>query len=67
MGDDCCSAKWLSESRKARSYERLSVLLGWDMIAIPKDTPAETIAAMIADEAAIIVINIKTTAIRIIP
>ena len=33
----------------------------------PEDTPAETIAAMIADEAAIGVINMKTTAVRIIP
>ena len=41
--------------------------VGLDMIAIPGDTPAETIAAMIADEAAIGVINRKTTAVRIIP
>ena len=41
--------------------------VGLDMIAIPADTPAETIAAMIADEAAIGVINMKTTAVRIIP
>ncbi|WP_368259064.1 PFL family protein [Enterococcus gallinarum] len=41
--------------------------VGLDMIAIPGDTTAETIAAMIADEAAIGVINHKTTAIRIIP
>ncbi|WP_122646955.1 PFL family protein [Enterococcus mediterraneensis] len=41
--------------------------VGLDMIAIPGDTPAETIAAMIADEAAIGVINHKTTAVRIIP
>ena len=33
--------------------------VGLDMIAIPEDTPAETIAAMIADEAAIGVINMK--------
>ena len=37
--------------------------VGLDMIAIPEDTPAETIAAMIADEAAIGVINMKTTAV----
>ena len=37
------------------------------MIAIPGDTPAETISAMIADEAAIGVINAKTTAVRVIP
>ena len=41
--------------------------VGLDMIAIPADTPSETIAAMIADEAAIGVINQKTTAVRIIP
>ena len=41
--------------------------VGLDMIAIPGETPAETIAAMIADEAAIGVINQKTTAVRIIP
>lgn len=41
--------------------------VGLDMIAIPGDTPAETISAMIADEAAIGVINNKTTAARIIP
>ena len=41
--------------------------VGLDMIAIPADTPATTIAAMIADEAAIGVINQKTTAVRIIP
>ena len=40
---------------------------GLDMIAIPGDIPAETISAMIADEAAIGVINHKTTAVRIIP
>lgn len=41
--------------------------VGLDMIAIPGDTPAETIAAMIADEAAIGMINHKTTAVRVIP
>lgn len=41
--------------------------VGLDMIAIPEETPYETIAAMIADEAAIGVINQKTTAVRIIP
>ena len=41
--------------------------VGLDMIAIPGDTPVETIAAIIADEAAIGVINQKTTAVRIIP
>ncbi|MCH4169008.1 MAG: PFL family protein [Streptococcaceae bacterium] len=41
--------------------------VGLDMIAIPGDTNAATISAMIADEAAIGVINQKTTAVRIIP
>jgi len=41
--------------------------VGLDMIAIPGDTPAEIIAAIIADEAAIGMINRKTTAVRIIP
>ncbi|HID75478.1 MAG TPA: PFL family protein, partial [Planctomycetaceae bacterium] len=41
--------------------------VGLDMIAIPGDTPAETIAAIIADEMAIGVTNDKTTAVRIIP
>ncbi len=37
------------------------------MIAVPGDTPAETVSAIIADEAAIGVVNQKTTAVRIIP
>ena len=41
--------------------------VGLDMIAVPGDTPAETVAAIIADEAAIGMINNKTTAVRIIP
>lgn len=41
--------------------------VGLDMIAIPGDTPAETISAIIADEAAIGVVNNKTTAVRVIP
>ena len=41
--------------------------VGLDMIAIPGDTPKETISAMIADEAAIVMINNKTTAVRVIP
>lgn len=41
--------------------------VGLDMITVPGDTPAETIAAIIADEVAIGVINQKTTAVRIIP
>ena len=41
--------------------------VGFDMIAIPGDTPATTISGMIADEAAIGVMNHKTTAARLIP
>ena len=41
--------------------------VGLDMIAVPGDTTAETIAGIIADEAAIGMVNAKTTAVRIIP
>ncbi|BEP28152.1 PFL family protein [Helicovermis profundi] len=41
--------------------------VGLDMIAIPGDTPSSTISAIIADEAAIGMINNKTTGVRIIP
>ncbi len=41
--------------------------VGLDMIAVPGDTTAETISAIIADEMAIGVVNNKTTAVRIIP
>lgn len=41
--------------------------VGLDMIAIPGDTPAATLSGIIADEAAIGMINQKTTAVRIIP
>jgi len=54
------------------SLEKLEAMtavcsVGLDMIAIPGDTPASTIAGIIADEAAIGIINDKTTAVRIIP
>ncbi len=54
------------------SMEKLEAMtcvcsVGLDMVAIPGDTPAETIAAMIADEMAIGMINKKTTAVRFIP
>ena len=54
------------------SIEKLEAMtcvcsVGLDMIAVPGDTSAETISAIIADEAAIGVINNKTTAVRIIP
>ena len=41
--------------------------VGLDMIVIPGDTTAETISAIIADEAAIGMVNTKTTAVRVIP
>lgn len=41
--------------------------VGLDMIAVPGDTSAETLSAIIADEAAIGMINNKTTAVRLIP
>ena len=41
--------------------------VGLDMIAVPGDTTAETLSAIIADEAAIGMVNSKTTAVRIIP
>ena len=54
------------------SIEKLEAMtcvcsVGLDMIAIPGDTSADTISAIIADEAAIGVVNNKTTAVRIIP
>lgn len=54
------------------SLEKLEAMtavcsVGLDMIAVPGDTPAATIAGIIADESAIGVINDKTTAVRIIP
>ena len=56
----------------ALNLERLEAMtavcsVGLDMINIPGDTPAEVIAAIIADEAAIGMINSKTTAVRVIP
>ncbi|MBQ0079292.1 MAG: PFL family protein [Eubacterium sp.] len=41
--------------------------VGLDMIVLPGDTPATTISAIIADEAAIGMVNSKTTAVRVIP
>lgn len=59
-------------AKGALSLEKLEAMtsvcsVGLDMIAVPGNTPAETIAAIIADEAAIGVCNGKTTAVRIIP
>ena len=41
--------------------------VGLDMIAIPGDVPATTVAGIIADEMAIGMVNQKTTAVRVIP
>ena len=59
-------------SAGALSLEKLEAMtcvcsVGLDMIAVPGDTSAETISGIIADEAAIGVVNQKTTAVRIIP
>jgi len=56
----------------ALSLEKLEAMtavcsVGLDMIAIPGDTTAETIAGIIADECAIGMVNSKTTAVRLIP
>ncbi|MBI2312820.1 MAG: PFL family protein [Betaproteobacteria bacterium] len=56
----------------ALSFDKLEAMtcvcsVGLDMIAVPGDTPPETISAIIADEAAIGMVNRKTTAVRIIP
>ncbi len=56
----------------ALTFDKLEAMtcvcsVGLDMIAIPGDTPAEIISAIIADEAAIGMINRKTTAVRLIP
>jgi len=58
--------------RGALSLEKLEAMtcvcsVGLDMIVVPGDTPTSTISGIIADEAAIGVINNKTTAVRIIP
>ena len=54
------------------SIEKLEAMtavcsVGLDMIVLPGDTPEETISAIIADEAAIGMVNSKTTAVRVIP
>ena len=59
-------------NRGALTLEKLEAMtcvcsVGLDMIAIPGDTPASTISGIIADEAAIGMINQKTTAVRLIP
>ena len=59
-------------ARGALTIDKLEAMtcvcsVGLDMIAVPGSTPASTVAAIIADEAAIGMINNKTTAVRIIP
>ncbi|MGZ9586017.1 DUF711 family protein [Paenibacillus marinisediminis] len=56
----------------ALSLEKLEAMtavcsVGLDMIVIPGDTPSEVISGIIADEAAIGMVNFKTTAVRVIP
>lgn len=70
VSEDSC----MNEAVKvgALSIEKLEALtavcsVGLDMIAIPGDTNAETISAIIADELAIGVVNNKTTGVRLIP
>ena len=63
--DRCCKLG-------ALTIEKLEAMtcvcsVGLDMIAIPGDTPSTTIAGIIADEAAIGMVNQKTTAVRLIP
>ena len=59
-------------SKGCLTFDKLEAMtsvcsVGLDMIAIPGDTPADTISGIIADEMAIGMINKKTTAVRIIP
>ena len=59
-------------NRGSLSVEKLEAMtavcsVGLDMIVIPGDTSADIISALIADEAAIGMINTKTTAVRVIP
>lgn len=65
-------ALWTAVENGWLSLEKLEAMtsvcsVGLDMIVIPGDTDAETIAGLIADEMAIGVINKKTTAVRVIP
>ncbi len=58
--------------KETLSIEKLEAMtavcsVGLDMIVIPGETPATTISAIIADEAAIGMVNSKTTAVRVIP
>lgn len=70
VSEDCAMID--AASCGAVTFDKLEAMtsvcsVGLDMIAIPGDTPASTISAIIADEASIGVINNKTTAVRVIP
>ena len=59
-------------SEGALTFDKLEAMtcvcsVGLDMIAVPGDTTADTLSAIIADEAAIGMVNGKTTAVRLIP
>jgi uncharacterized protein (UPF0210 family) len=70
VSEDATLARRAAEG--ALTIEKLEAMtavcsVGLDMIVVPGDTSAETIAGIIADEAAIGMCNNKTTAVRIIP
>ena len=70
VSEDACRSKAAEDG--VLSIEKLEAMtcvcsVGLDMIAIPGDTTVEAIAGIIADEAAIGMINTKTTAVRVIP
>ena len=59
-------------NKGALSLDKLEAMtcvcsVGLDMVGVPGDTPASVLSAIIADEAAVGVINSKTTGVRIIP
>lgn len=58
-----------SRDLKIEKLEAMTAVcsVGLDMVVIPGDTPSEVISAIIADEAAIGMVNSKTTAVRVIP
>jgi hypothetical protein len=70
VSEDAAMARAAAEG--ALTIEKLEAMttvcsVGLDMVVIPGDTPATTVAAILADEAAIGVMNHKTTACRLIP
>ena len=67
--DSSIEAATRAGAKNKKKLEALTSVcsVGLDMIAIPGDTPASTIAGIIADEMAIGMINSKTTAVRVIP